>query len=547
MNLKILIILIIFTLAIFLRFYKLGNIPPGLNPDEASMGYNAYSLLMTGRDRYGESFPLVFRSLGTYLLPLYTYLTVIPVDIFGLTIFSVHFVSALSSIVIVFVTLLIIFSIKEINLASKILTILFISISPWAVYFGRAGHEVTLSLSFFTLSILLFIKSLSNHKFIPATLLIVGMSSYIYYADRYLSMLLFPILLFVFRSILFKSKGYLILGLIFLFVSQLPQLAIIHTEAFSRRITQVNYFNDQVTNKPLYILREFSTHYLEYFSPKSLFFEADPQKARSIPNLSVFYIWMVIPFILGIKVLLKNKTKPVFKILLLLLLIGPIPAALTKDPFYSFRALSFLWVITIVISLGAGYLLELIPSRLNRIVVIVIVTSFSLVSLCTSYFVLLMREREDNYGYQYYQLTNKLVEFKDKKVVIDASRLPAVHIWIPFYGKMDPVKFQSQIKSEDKKNYYNNNDMDSETKVDNIEIRPISWKEDIYKDEVLVGDELAISQDQVKEHKLIHLFQINGLDNKVRLIAYNTNPKEKCDSDLKKGFNNPRCDIFYEL
>lgn len=551
MKLKAVIFLTILFVAISLRFYKLDGIPPGVNPDEASIGYNAYSLLVTGKDHYGQPFPLVFRSLGTYLLPIYTYLTIIPVAFFGLTIFSVHIISALSSVLIILITSLLIFRIKEISIISKFLVMLFISISPWTVYFGRAGHEVTLALLFFILSIYLFIKSLSNSRWIPITLFIIGLSSYIYYADRYLSIILFPLLFLIFKDKLMKSKKHLAIGLLLMFVSQLPQLPIIQTEAFTRRITQVNYLNDRTSEKfgakSLYILREFFSHYLEYFSPRSLFFDSDPQQARSIPNLSVFYFWMIIPFAFGVKVFLKNKSQPIFKVLLTLLLIGPIPAALTKDPFYSFRALSFLWVLTIFIALGAGYLIELIPNKMNRVILILGIVVFSLICLYTSYFVILRYERGDNYGYQYDQLIDKLVEYKDKRIVIDASRIPAAHIWIPFYGKMDPVKFQSQTKSEDKKNYYNNNNMDSETKVDNIEIRPIFWKEDIYKDGILVGDELAISHDQVKEHKLIYLFQINGLDDKVRLIVYKTNPKEKCDSDLEKGYIDPRCDIFTEL
>ena len=71
-------------LAIFLRFYQLGKNPPHLNWDEAALGYNAYSLLSTGRDEYGKSFPLSFRSFDDYKPPLYVYLTIPSVAVFGL-------------------------------------------------------------------------------------------------------------------------------------------------------------------------------------------------------------------------------------------------------------------------------------------------------------------------------------------------------------------------------------------------------------------------------------------------------------------------------
>ena len=42
----------------WLRFAELDSVPPGFYIDEASFGYNAYSILKTGRDEYGAlSFP----------------------------------------------------------------------------------------------------------------------------------------------------------------------------------------------------------------------------------------------------------------------------------------------------------------------------------------------------------------------------------------------------------------------------------------------------------------------------------------------------------
>ena len=84
----------IIVLAIILRFWQLGENPSSLDWDEASLGYNAYSVLKTGRDEYGSQFPLSVRSFNDYKPPLYTYLTVLPVRIFHLNEFSVRLPSA---------------------------------------------------------------------------------------------------------------------------------------------------------------------------------------------------------------------------------------------------------------------------------------------------------------------------------------------------------------------------------------------------------------------------------------------------------------------
>lgn len=559
MKFKILLLLTVLTLGIFLRVHRLDTIPPGLNPDEASIGYNAYSLLETGKDRYGQILPLTFRSLGSYILPVYTYLTIIPVAIFGPTIFSVHLVSTLSSILLLIITSLLVFKIQNITFRAKSLAMLFVSISPWPVFFGRAGYEISLSLALFAVSIFLFIKSISNPKWIVLTLLIAGLAGSTNYTERYLSLIFFPLSIWVFRDKFFQYKSYLIIGVLLLILSQLPNIILIKSEAFTRRIEQVNYLSDKSFNddggefkyfpfgKALYILREFTSHYIEYFSPRSLFFEPDPQQGRSMPDLSVFYIWMLIPLWFGLKFALKNKSNPVFKILLLLLIVSPIPAALTRDPFYSTRALSFFWVLTLFISFGVDYLIKLIHLKSLGVSLSLLLVLISLVSLYNSYFILLKHERGDNYGYEYNELTNKLREYPDKKIVVDSNRVAGAHVWIPFYGKMDPLKYQLQTSDEIKNNYYNNTNLDTITKIDNFEIRPIFWENDIYEDKILVGDQLAISEEQIKEHQLTSLFQIIGLDGKIKLKAYKTDPKLKCEFDLKNSFLNPKCNILIPL
>ena len=65
-------------------------------------------------------------------------------------------------------------------------------------------------------------------------------------------------------------------------------------------------------------------------------------------------------------------------------------------------------------------------------------------------------------------------------------------------------------------------------KLDNIEVRPMVWGKDVYIEEIIVGDLLAISQSQVDELKLKLEFEIPSADGAVYLRGYSTNPEEKC-------------------
>src|SRR5262245_10036445 len=61
----------IFVLALLLRAWALDLSPPSLDPDEVSIGYNAWSIWRTGRDEYGQPLPLSFRAFGEYKRPAY--------------------------------------------------------------------------------------------------------------------------------------------------------------------------------------------------------------------------------------------------------------------------------------------------------------------------------------------------------------------------------------------------------------------------------------------------------------------------------------------
>lgn len=73
MSRKTLYLFLIIFLAFSLRFYKLGSVPAGFFSDEAAVGYNAYSLLKTGKDEFGKPWPFLFISFGEGKLPLYIY------------------------------------------------------------------------------------------------------------------------------------------------------------------------------------------------------------------------------------------------------------------------------------------------------------------------------------------------------------------------------------------------------------------------------------------------------------------------------------------
>ena len=67
----IVLISIILCVSAIVRLWGLDRSPLSLNWDEAALGYNAYSLLTTGKDEFGSAFPLSLRSVSYTHLDVY--------------------------------------------------------------------------------------------------------------------------------------------------------------------------------------------------------------------------------------------------------------------------------------------------------------------------------------------------------------------------------------------------------------------------------------------------------------------------------------------
>ncbi len=205
-TIQLFLLILILALASFLRFYKLESIPAGLHADGASQGYNAFSLLNTGKDRYGQSWPILFRAFGYYQPPLYTYLTTIPVAFLGNSQFSAHFISALSGFVLVVITyllVLILFSEKKERYVLALISSLTVAIAPWSVFFSRLAVEANLGLLLFVISLLLFVYSLKKIQILPLASLMLGISTHAYYSERLISVIFLPFFLIYFKNYYF--------------------------------------------------------------------------------------------------------------------------------------------------------------------------------------------------------------------------------------------------------------------------------------------------------------------------------------------------------
>src|SRR5258708_1753429 len=154
--------------AAIIRLPFFGQVPGGLNRDEAALGYNAYSLLKTGKDEYGKSWPISITSFGDEKLPGYVY-TLIPfIAIFHLNTFSIRLPSLLSGFAVIIGMGILALQLGngiELNPRQRVylsfLAMLFMAISPWANHFSRVAYEAHLALALFIFGVVTHQHALS--------------------------------------------------------------------------------------------------------------------------------------------------------------------------------------------------------------------------------------------------------------------------------------------------------------------------------------------------------------------------------------------------
>jgi len=516
-----LVLFLILGLAIFLRFWQLGQTPQGFYCDEAALGYNAYSILETSKDEFGKSWPVLFRSFGDFKTPIYVYLLVPIYKILGVSVWSTRLLSALSGVIGIWFSFWLIKNLSnKINLG--LITALLLAVSPWSIIFSRTSYETNLAFTFLIIALWSFYKFKENKKFLTLMVIMAALAFLTYHSERLIVPLVFLVLFVKDKKIIFDKKNFktLMVAIIVSFILKLPTLNLMTTSGFLSRLNslKINGF------------KEFLSLYTAYFSPRYLFGLGDANPRSSYPDLAPFLFWQLPFLITGITWLFKktkNKEKDFKFLIILLMVISPIPAAMTRDPFYTIRALPLLLPLIILVAVGINKFLESVK-RTNKIIFLFILIGLIVWSVGKIY--LSVFRFNDYFRGESWEIGAekmiKNIEGENIPVVVDNSR-GEIYSQILFFTKFDPEKYQKDNFEVSNFNYYIDMDRNKIKKIGNITVREIAWKDDIMKNQLLVGDELSINEKQIKEHCLEKVFEVKGLDNKILFVGVKTNPELK--------------------
>lgn len=489
------VLISILLIAAFLRLLNLGSVPPALTPDEAALGYNAYSIIHTARDEFGKLLPIVFKSFGDYKPGLYVYFDIPFVAALGLSEFSTRLPSVVSGILIVWL----IYKICYIWIGKKIgyFAAFVAATNPYLIYFSRGAWEANVSLMLTLAGIYLFLKALYKPRFLVFSAILFALTFLMYQGAKLSTTIVLGLLIAtnwkefwkIRPKYLFKSA---MLGLILslpillsLFNGQAQRLTIFSIFSYPRPQAEIQMYQDGYFtlfhSDQLNYFRMVMSRWFNFYSGQFLFFAGDTANPVHTPPYQGVLLLVDFIFLpIGLFTIFKSKvvSRKVLWFIVGWLVFAPFSAAISRDQTNAVRSLNAAIPLVIIISLGLNSVAEWLNGRMAKWLTFSLIFTFYLLPFTyflDSYFIHLPAHNSNFWRYGYREAISYLIPIESKyQHIIFEQSFNQPYIYFLFYKQYDPYKWQSQsnlVDSEYK------GDVGYQTKLDNVEFKRIDWSQ----------------------------------------------------------------------
>ena len=444
MELKRILFILIIILFLVTRLYKINEIPASLYWDEASIAYNAYSITQNGQDEWGDFLPLHLRAFGEFKLPVYIYTVSLFQMILGFNEWSLR----LPAVVFSLGTIIVIYLIGKnmfYSITTGLLGAFILTVTPGYFIFSRTGYEATAGLFFFMLGVYVFFKSLQMPKLLLFSAISLALSMYSYNSFRLLVPLALPFLIFSYfrhQSGFIQLKHPLLFVLV-LVLSYAPILRFLLSPEGGTRFERVSLFN---RDTEISLLPQLIQNYLGHFNLHFLFISGDLNQRSHLQGFGELY-WIFVPFLISGVLYLFWKNKPLNIWVILITLIAPIPAVITKESPHALRSIALFPFFSLVTALGITQLIGYLKYKTLLLSIILMIFLGSFGVYWNAFLTRYNNASSGDWQYPYKQL---FLSYQDKfkmydKVII-SDRYGQPYIFALYYLKYPPEKFRSEVK-----------------------------------------------------------------------------------------------------
>lgn len=340
-------------------FYRLGSVPPGLFSDEAADGYSAHAILQTGADEWGTPFPLFFRSFDDYKSPILIYSIVAAEGVFGMNAFAVRLPSTLYAFGMAIAMFFFLRALTGRPKLARWLALLSLLIPAIFTYARIAVSETSCLPFFFVLALHAFLRFESRPTARRAVILgvLFGIITYTYTTSRLLAPLMVATCVLVFiGDAKVRPKLLLVMGAAALVALPMAAFMVIHPHTLDLRFGTLSAWRD---HPPARVLADrIFQNYFNHLSFAYLFRTGDLELRHSIGGVGLLPLWLFAPFVCGIWVVFTQRSRPIMRYFLVLLVIAPIPVSLCDGFLHASRTLHMAPLAVVIGAVAVAELLK---------------------------------------------------------------------------------------------------------------------------------------------------------------------------------------------
>ena len=452
----------------------MDTFPSGVHPDEATLAYNAYSILETGKDEHGIFLPFIIQSFGDQKSPAYVYSLIPSISAFGLNNFALRLPAAVIGTLLVLSIFLLL---KEFGFSNGVSYIgaLITAVSPWQIILSRLfGYESNIGLLFFVLGLLFALVAYKKDSKLYYILfgIFFGLTWYGYVAFRLVTpvMLLGFVLIYMRRKKLLEINRILLLVSFFFVVSPLilatffgkanarfGQTSSIPNQGAVMEINENRYYCNKSLpklfcevdfNKAFEYSQNYLSRYMYSYSPDYLFISGDKEALFfNVKGFGLFPILLLPFYLFGLGYLWNRITSKTLSkneaFLIVGLLISPLPAVLVDIP-HKIRLSALFPFSLILIIYGVFQISNYLKKKNYKIIYFAGLISalfiFSIVFM-VNFLVVHMNKYEALYGGYISELMTYLGGQDKKTEVYISSINEAVEFYV-YVNKVAPALYQ---------------------------------------------------------------------------------------------------------
>ncbi len=320
----------ILLVAAIVRVWGLEQLPAGLFCDEAGNGYNAFSLLESGRGEEGTFLPLYVWSFGvSYKNPVFIYSAIPIVGLFGLSEFTIRLTAALWGIL--GVAALILLGTSLFGRRGGLWSGAFLALCPWHLHFSRIAFELIALLPLFAAGFACFLEGVRGRprRLVPAAVLF-AISLYAYApAKMFVPLFLLGAGVLYLRPLLAAGR-WAWFGAGAAIVTGLPLLVfdLLHRDRAGQYFAETTVL--RASNSLLENAGLVAANWTTFFTRDFLLLYGDPLVRHSVPEVGQIFFAMAPMIAIGL-VWSMAPRRPEGKLLVWWLILYPVAPSLMNE------------------------------------------------------------------------------------------------------------------------------------------------------------------------------------------------------------------------